>query len=495
MSERRRFGALGRYESLPIHVAALASVVAGIGMLIGALVEAIDGGPDLAALVACGVPVVVIATLLWRLTVLPERIRALDVFVTVTLAWVLLAAVGAIPYLATGRLPAVDQAFFESISGFTTTGATVLAPVSDTSQGLLMYRAITQWIGGMGVVVLVIAILPTVGSGAMSLMQAEAPGPTGERLTPRVRQTARNLWLFYIGLSVAVLVAYLLAGMSLYDGFAHTFTTVSTGGFSPHNASLRHFDSAMIEWIAIIAMFTAGGSFALYLRALRGSVGPLVRSVELRAYGAAVIVAVVLIWATAGAVGSVEQQLRDVLFSVVSIMTTTGYTTVDYALWSDAAQMVILLALPFGAMAGSTAGGIKFVRVIAMASYAHRAALGQLHPTLVRPVRVGSVTMHEDVARRVVGFMAMATLILGLGALAIAVAGADLITALSASLSSFANVGPGLGGISPSGDYLALSGWARLVTMAQMLLGRLEIFPVILALSVVTLRRRRLRAS
>jgi trk system potassium uptake protein len=485
-----RFASSRRYASLPVHVAAVSTAVAGLGMLVGALVELLDGGPDLWALLVCGAPTLVGGVFVWRATTVPKEVRILDVFVTVTMAWVFLAAIGAVPYLVTGRLTAIDQALFESISGFTTTGATVLQPIADTSQGLLMYRAITQWIGGMGVIVLVIAVLPTVGAGAMSLMQAEAPGPSGERLTPRVRQTARNLWLVYVGFSVAVLVAYLIAGMSLYDGFAHTFTTTSTGGFSPHNASLRHFESAAVEWIAIVAMFLAGGSFALYYRALRGHVRPLVHSTELHVYALVVAVAALTVFAVADAETGAAEHLRDSLFSIVSVVSTTGYTTADFGAWSQGGQVVIILLLPFGAMAGSTAGGIKFVRVIAIASYAHRAALRQLHPRLVRPVRVGDRAIPEDVAHRIVGFMVMALAIFGGGAVLIALSGPDLITSFSAAASAFGNVGPGLGDIDPSGDYLALPPAARLVTMVQMLLGRLEIYPVILALSVVTLRRR-----
>ncbi|CAN5529380.1 TrkH family potassium uptake protein [soil metagenome] len=485
-----RFTASRRYASLPVHVAAVSTAVAGLGMLVGALVELLDGGPDLVALVACGLPTTVGGVLVWRATTVPKEVRILDVFVTVTMAWVFLAAVGAVPYLVTGRLTTFDQALFESISGFTTTGATVLQPIADTSQGLLMYRAITQWIGGMGVIVLVIAVLPTVGAGAMNLMQAEAPGPSGERLTPRVRQTARNLWLVYVGFSIAVLVAYLIAGMSVYDGFAHTFTTTSTGGFSPHNASLRHFESAAIEWIAVVSMFLAGGSFALYYRALRGHPRPLVRSTELHVYAVVVVTAALTVFMIADAETGTALHLRDSLFSIVSVVSTTGYTTADFGAWSQGAQVVIILLLPFGAMAGSTAGGIKFVRVIAVASYAHRAALRQLHPHLVRPVRVGNRPIPEDIAQRIVGFMVMALAIFGGGAALIALTGPDLITSFSAAASAFGNVGPGLGDIDPSGDYLALPLAARLVTMAQMLLGRLEIYPVILALSVVTLRRR-----
>ena len=485
-----RFGPRGRHPSLPIHVGGLSTAVAGIGMLIGALVEALDGGPDLLALLACGVPTTLVGLGVWRSTSVPTEVRILDVFVTVTVAWVVLAAIGGIPYLATGRLTAPDQALFESLSGFTTTGATVLRPVADTSQGLLMYRAITQWIGGMGVIVLVIAVLPTVGAGAMNLLQAEAPGPSGERLTPRVRQTARNLWLVYVGFSVAVLIAYLIAGMSLYDGLAHTFTTVSTGGFSPHNASLRHFESAAIEWIAIVAMFLAGGSFALYYRALRGQVRPLLRSTELHVYALVVLVASATVFAVADAETGVAEHVRDSLFAIVTVVSTTGYTTADFGEWTQAAQVVIILLLPFGAMAGSTAGGIKFVRILAVASYAHRAALRHLYPRLVRPVRVGNRTLPDDIAQRIVGYMIMALAVFGGGALLIALTGPDMTTSFSAAASSFGNVGPGLGDIDPTGDYLNLPAAARAVAMVQMLLGRLEIYPVILALSVITLRRR-----
>lgn len=479
-----------RVRSLVLYVAALSAAVAGVGMLVGALVELADGGPDTIALFACGVPVTAVGFVVWRSSVPPREIRILDVFLTVTLAWSALAVVGALPYLATGRLSSVDLALFESISGFTTTGATVLRPVSDTSQGLLMYRAITQWIGGMGVIVLVIAVLPTVGAGAMSLLQAESPGPSGERLTPRVRHTARNLWVVYLGFTVVVAVAYLLAGMSLFDAWAHSFTTVSTGGFSPHDASMSHFGSATVEWIAIVAMFLAGGSFALYYRALRGRPGPLLRSMEFRTYLVVVLAAsaIAFLFAGDGFIGATH--LRDSVFSMVSVISTTGYATADFALWAPVVQVVIMVLFPLGAMAGSTAGGVKFVRLIAAGSWAHRSALQQLHPRLVRPVRVGAQPIDEQIAGRILGFLVLALAIVGGGAVLISLTGPDLVSSFSAAGSSFGNVGPGLGEVGPTRDYLSLSWFARAVTMAQMLLGRLEIYPVILALSVITLRRR-----
>ncbi len=490
-AEPRRWQGPGRRRpSLPLHVGALSVTVAGVAMLVAAGVDRIDGGPDARALLLCGLPTTAIGVVVWRGTRVPKEVRTLEVFVTVTLAWASLAGVGALPYLATGALTTVELALFESISGFTTTGATVLRPIDSTSQGLLLYRALTQWIGGMGVIVLVIAVLPTVGSGAMNLMTAEAPGPSGERLTPRVRQTARNLWSVYLGFTVAVLVAYVAAGMSLYDGVAHAFTTVSTGGFSPHNASLAHFDSAAVEWIAIAAMFLAGGSFALYFRALRGEPGPLLRSSELRAYAVVVLAAVAVVFLVGDVDAPRAEHIRASFFAITSVVSTTGFTTADFGGWSQGAQIVIMLLLPVGAMAGSTAGGVKMVRVLAIASYAHRSALSQLHPRLVRPVRVGSRALPEEIATRIVGFMVLALAIFGGGATLIALTGPDMITSFSAAASSFGNVGPGLGDVGPTGDYLELPWQARVVTMVQMLLGRLEIYPVILALSVFTLRRR-----
>jgi trk system potassium uptake protein TrkH len=344
--------------------------------------------------------------------------------------------------------------------------------------------------GGMGVIVLVVAVLPTVGSGGMSLLEAEAPGPTGERLTPRVRQTARRLWAVYIAFTVALAAAYTVAGMNLFDGVAHSFTTVSTGGFSPYNRSLGHFDSAAIEWIAIVAMFLAGSSFTLLYRLLRGSPGPLLRSKEFHLYSLLVVLVSGIMFAVNDAAGPIADRIRGSLFATTTVMSTTGYATDDFGSWSQAAQAVIMILLPIGAMAGSTAGGVKLVRVLAVASYAHREALRQLHPKLVRPVRVGGGIMPDRTADKVVGFLVLALATFGGGALLIALTGPDIVTSFSAAATAFGNVGPGLGDVGPTNDFLTLPRFARWVTMAQMLLGRLEIYPVILALSVITLRRR-----
>ncbi len=474
-----------RFAHLPTHVAGITAAVAGVGMLVSALVGLLEGDDQAFTLTWCGCASLAVGLGLYAITRVPDKIQLLDIFVTVTIAWVALAVAGALPYVATGTLRSFDDALFEAVSGFTTTGATVLRPIEGTSRGLLFWRAITQWIGGMGVIVLVVAVLPTMGTGGFGLIEAEAPGPAGERLTPRVRHTAIRLWGIYVGFTIVLAAAYALAGMNLYDCLAHSFTTVSTGGFSPYNASLGHFDSAAIEWIAIVAMFLAGGSFTLYLRLLRGQPGPLLTSIEFRLYLMFVVGMSAVLHITADPLTAGHQSIRDAAFTTTSLVSTTGFGTADFAQWSEAAQAMILLALPIGAMAGSTAGGVKLVRVIAVASFAHRATLRQLHPRLVRPVRVGGNVLDEQTTNKVLGFVILALACFGGSALIIALMGVDLITALSASATTFGNVGPGLNQVGPTSDFLTLPRAARWVAIGNMLLGRLEIFPILLALAAL----------
>ncbi|MEM9041350.1 MAG: TrkH family potassium uptake protein [Actinomycetota bacterium] len=470
------------------HIVGITLAVVGAGIVVAGIIDLVDGGPDVAALAATGVVIAAMGVGLWKHTTTPKQMRVLDVFTAVTVTWVVIAIAGAVPYIVTGHFVRIDDALFESMSGFTTTGATVTPDIEATSKGLLFWRSTTQWMGGMGVIVLVVAVLPTVGSGGMNLMQAEAPGPTGERLTPRVRETARRLWAVYLGLSALLVAAYMLAGMDLYDGVSHSFTTVSTGGFSPYQGSLGHFESAAIEWIAIVGMFLAGGSFTLYYRALRRDPKPLLKSTEFRVYLLAVAAVALWSFVTSGNGGGQSAGFRDSLFTTVSTVTTTGYVTAEYGDWSQTAQSLLLIMLPIGAMAGSTAGGVKLLRVMAVSSYAHREALKHLHPKLVRPVRVGNVVITDDVAGKVVGFLLLTLVIFGGGSFLIAATGPDLITAFSASATSLGNVGPGLGALDHSGDFTAIPSLGRAIAMVQMLLGRLEIYPVILALSVITLR-------
>ena len=480
-----------RSEHLVLHVVGLAVAVCGVGILVGAAVDAIDGGPDVVAMSIVGVVATVVGLVAWRLTVVPSRIARLDVFVTVTASWVAIAIVGAVPFVVTGTLTSPIDALFESVSGFTTTGSTVLRPIEDASAGMLFFRAISQWLGGMGVIVLVVAVLPTVGVGGMDLLEAEAPGPAGERLTPRVAQTARRLWGVYVGFTVLLTLAYLVAGMSPFDAAAHSLTTVSTGGFSPHTESMAYFQSGLIEWIAIVGMFIAGCNFTMLYKLLRRNPTPLLRSAEFRLYVVLVVAATVVVLIVSDGVPRDLTGLRQALFTVLAIVTTTGFGLVDFGGWAQASQAMLLILMPIGAMAGSTAGGVKMIRVLAVASVAHRESLRQLHPRMIRPVRIGDAVLDDQLANKVLGFLVLALAAFGGAGLLIALSGADMITAFSAAATLFGNVGPGLGDVGPSGDFLNISPFARLVGIGAMLLGRLEVYPILLALVALPLHRPR----
>ncbi len=483
--------------SLIAQIIGLTLAFAGAGLVLSAVVEIVYGTTsDWQVLGLAGLVSLAVGYGLRTLTSVPDRILRLDVFASVTSSWLAMAVVGAVPYLATGAITGLDRAMFESVSGFTTTGATVLGAatdptVFDASVGLLFWRSVTQWLGGMGVIVLVVAVLPSVGSWGMGLLEAEAPGPTGERLTPRVTHTAQHLWAFYLGFTVLTMLGYLVAGMNLYDAASHSLTTVSTGGFSRYTLSIAHFESAAIEWVAIAAMFVAGSSFTLLYRLVRGKPGPLLRSVEFRLYVTVLAVATGLTWFSSGEPIS-GTGLRNSLFTVTSVVSTTGYGTADFVgAWKPPAQAVLLILMPVGAMAGSTAGGVKLVRVLAVASLAHRETLAQLHQKLIRPVRVGRSLIDERIVARVVGFLVLVLAAFGGGGLLIALTGEDVITAFSASATTLGNVGPGLGDVGPRSDFAGLSVFARLVCIVNMLLGRLEIYPVLLALVKLPIPRAR----
>lgn len=463
----------------------LSIAVSGVGVLVSGVVEAIDGGGEVVPLLLCGAVITSIGLALRWSTKLPEHIQAIEIFTTVAVAWGALAVFGALPYLVTGTLTSIDDAVFESVSGFTTTGATVLRPIEGVSKGVLFWRSITQWLGGMGVIVLVVAVLPAAGAGGFDLLEAEAPGPAGERLTPRVQQTAARLWLVYLIFTLVMVGLYLGGGMSLYDAFSHSFTTVSTGGFSPYNRSMAHFESAYIEWVAIVAMFLAGTSFTLVYRAVTGRVGPLARSIEFRLYVVVVVLASIAVFITADPNTSGHQAIRDSVFTVTSVVSTTGYATADFGAWDQATQGVILLLLPLGAMAGSTAGGVKMVRLLAVASFAHRETLRQLHPRMVRPIRVGGEVLDDRIVKKVLGFMVLSLASFGGTALIISLSGADLVTAISAAATTFGNVGPGLADVGPTNDFLNLPRLGRWVAVGNMALGRLEIYPILLALASI----------
>jgi trk system potassium uptake protein TrkH len=463
------------------HVVGLTLAIAGAAMCVSAGVEVAQGGALGVRILACGLAVGVPGLILWLTTEVPSRIPTASIFATVLSAWTAFILVSTIPYLVTHTFAHFDHALFESVSGFTTTSASVLRPIEGTAPGILFWRAATQWIGGVSVVVFAVSVLPFLGVGVMQLTQTSSIGPSSEFLAPRVRAIAARLVPIYVGFTVIVAAAYTLAGMQAFDAVTHAFTTVSTGGFSTHNQSFAAFQSPAIQWIAIVAMIVAGGSYALYWRALRGKPLIVLRSAEFRAYAAitAAMCAVTVAWNASGN-GWQAGTVRRTIFTTVSITSTTGYRLSNFDRWATAPQLLLVFAMGLGAMAGSAAGGFKVGRLLAVLAYARRQLFAQLHPRAVAVVRFGREVVPEIVVGRVVGFFALFMAVGGAGTFLVAAFGADMRTAISTVASSIGNVGPALGAAGPTRDYLGVSAGARVVLMVMMLTGRLEVFPVLL---------------
>ncbi len=464
-----------------VNITGMTLALAGGGMIASAVVDFINGGPDVASLLLPGLVALAVGAAAWWTTSIPESLAVRSVFGAIAAAWVALSLVSAVPYLTTGVLDRFDLALFEGVSGVTTTGATVIADLESVSDGLLFWRALTQWFGGLGVIILAVAILPFLGAGGMGLLRSELPGPAAQHLAPRVRDTLRRLWGVYVGFTVVMTGAYLAGGLSPYDATTHAFTTVSTGGFSTRNANLAAFDSAVIEWIAVGGMFLAGTSFVLLWRAVRGHPGPLLRSAELRTYAGLIAVSAVVItvW-NATDTAFDHETIRRSIFAVVSVGSTTGFTTVDWGTWIDPAQALLLFLMLIGGMTGSTAGGSKVLRLLTAASYARREIHRHVHPRLVGVVRIGREVVPEEIVSRILGFQALFFSVVVIGSVAVASFDVDIVTALSAVVASVSNVGPGLGDVSPGETFLALDAGARGLTVVLMLLGRLEIYPLLL---------------
>lgn len=415
-----------------------------------------------------------------HLTKVPNGLSFQEAFATVTFGWTAVALVGALPYLLSRQIPDPVSALFESMSGFTTTGSTILTDIEAVMPGILLWRSITQWLGGMGFIVLGVAILPYLGVGGMQLFRLEAPGPTTDRLRPRIRETAKLLWLVYAVLTALLVLLYTSAGMTVLEAVNHALTTMPTGGFSTRNASLAAYGPA-IQWIAIAFMYLAGTSFTLHYRALGRGVTAYWRDVEWRLYtgiilvGSAVITLLVL-----GKGVPLGQAVRDAVFQVVSIVTTTGYGTADYVLWVPAAQIALFLLFFLGGMAGSTAGGMKMIRVLLVLKHAWLEIRKQLHPRAVFVPKVGGRAVHEHVMLNVLGFVLLYMLIFGVATFGMALLGLSLPAAAGAAATAISNVGPGLAELGPTANFAAIPAAGQLLLTFLMLVGRLELYTVLL---------------
>jgi trk system potassium uptake protein TrkH len=407
-----------------------------------------------------------------------EDLKRVEGLAIVAGSWLVLSWSAAIPYLGAGMGP-ID-AMFEAMSGLTTTGATVMRDFSEYGRGLFFWRSMTQWFGGMGVIALFVAVLPKLGIGGRQLFFAEAPGPTDEKLTPRIRKTAAALWAVYAGLTCAEFVALIAAGMPVYDSACHAMTTLSAGGFSPHGQSIAGYENPAVEWIIIVFMFAAGANFALHYRTLRGEGLALPKDEEFRAYFGIVVVAALLcmVFLSPEIPGAIDR-LRHSLFQTLSIVTTTGYASTDFQLWNDQAKVILLLLMFIGGCAGSAAGGPKVVRQLLIARYTLLELRRTLHPRGVLPVKLGGRVVTDDVMRGVLVFFLFYLLLFAVCTVVVGALGADLITALTASIACLGNIGPGLNAVGPMANFADLHPVSKVVLTAAMWIGRLEVLTVL----------------
>lgn len=406
-----------------------------------------------------------------------------DGLAVVSLSWIIASVIGALPYYIDGMIPSFTDAFFEAMSGFTTTGASILTDIEAHPLSLLFWRGLTHWIGGMGIIVLSLAILPFIGVGGIHLLKAEIPGFGHEKMTPRLHQMALRLWAVYMGLTALLAALYIAGGMNLFEALTHSFSTVATGGLSPKNASLGHFNSPFIEWITTLFMFLSGVNFALHYRFLLRQPGVYRRDEEFRLYAAIVIISslaagVVLFWG--GYCPSVEEAARRGAFHVVSIITSTGYFTADYQLWPIFIHILFMLLIFAGACTGSTGGGLKILRVLILGRMAGRGPASGLHPEGVFLVKVRGKPAGAEVTASVTAFFILYLTVFAAGALIMGALGLDFETAVTSAAAALGNTGPGFGTVGPASNYFHIPGAGKWILSVMMLLGRLELYAVML---------------
>ncbi len=406
-------------------------------------------------------------------------------YIIVSISWVIFSLFGALPFYLSGEIPHFTDAFFETISGFTTTGATILRDIESMSKGLLFWRSMTQWLGGMGIIVLSLAVLPILGIGGMQLFFAEVPGPTPDKLHPRIKETAKTLWAIYVILTLAQIILLIAGGLTVFDAVCHAFTTMATGGYSTKQASIAYYDSPFVQYVFIVFMFLAGTNFTLSYFALHLRFDKMLKNEEFRFYavlilGFTLVIGLVLHF---GGYLQGEPAFRHALFQVVSIMTTTGYATMDYLLWPPLVILLIFMLMFIGGSAGSTGGGIKVLRVMLLLKNSMLEFKRLIHPKAIVPVRFNNNTVQPEVIINILAFVSIYFIITVIGMITVSAMGYDLATSAGAVAATLGNIGPGLGMVGPVADYAHFNDFGKWFLSFLMLIGRLELFTVIILFS------------
>ena len=467
----------------------------GVTMLLPALIAWGYNEPDLVGHLKSSAICVLIGLPVWFFTRKNRSLNNKDGFAIVTLAWILVALAGAQPFYLTGAIPNFTDAWFESMSGVTTTGATIIGNIEtlpnlvngieSLPHGVLFWRSFIQWIGGMGIIVFTIAILPLLGVGGVQLFKAEVPGPVADKIRPRINQTAKILWMVYVGFTFVQMLLLGLAGMPWFDSVCHAFTTMPTGGFSTQNASIAAYSNPLIHYIIIFFMFVAGVNFTLHFRAITGNYKVHLKDYEFRVYLSIICIATLLIFFNISSANSdwSHNSFLISLFESLAMLTGTGYANADYELWPFFSQHILLIIMFFGAMGGSTSGGMKITRIILLIKYAATETRRMLHARAIIPIRIGDRFISDEVVRNTLGFSLIYLSIFVLTSFVLTAFNLDLLSAIGASASAIGNVGPAFGAFGPTDNYALLHPIGKWMLTICMLLGRLEIFTIMVLFS------------
>ncbi len=467
-------------------VLGLLLLVEGIAMLIAMAVALLYGENDWPAfLISAGINLgsgALITLLTWKAK---KDIGKREGFIIVTMVWIVFSLFGSFPYMISGSIPNFTDAFFETMSGFTTTGSSILNDIESLPHGVLFWRSISQWLGGMGIIVLSLAILPVFGIGGMQLFIAEVPGPTPDKISPRITQTAKTLWGIYMLFTAAETLLLWAGGMSFYDAICHAFTTMATGGFSTKQASIAHWSSPYIQYVITFFMFLAGTNFTLSYLAIKGKFSTVFKDEEFKYYGIIILsfTAIITFGLLVSSRLNFEPAFRDALFQVVSIVTTTGYATADYLLWKPILTMLIFALFFFGGSAGSTGGGIKIMRIVLLSKNGYYELKRLIHPHAIIPVKFNRHSVDSKIVTNVLAFFMLYMVIFFVSTIIFTLIEPDMESSMGAVATSLGNIGPGLGSVGPAENFFHIKPIGKWFLSFLMLLGRLELFTVLVLFS------------
>lgn len=469
-----------------IRVIGFLLIVEGLFMFSGLPFSIYYGEDSWLSLLYSGLITIAVGGILWFSTRKhPKNIAKKEGYVIVSVTWIAISLFGTLPFLISGTIPNFTNAFFETMSGFTTTGATILTDIESMPKGILFWRSMTHWIGGMGIIVFTVALLPILGIGGMQLYAAEMPGVTKDKLHPRITATAKRLWGIYVIFTAAETILLLFGGMNLFDALCHAFGTVATGGFSTHNDSIAAF-SPYIQYVIVVFMILAGTNFTLHYLALHGKFSKVWKSEEFRYFLYLIVagtLAITLVLAIAKEGMSFEEAFRTSFFQVVSVITTTGFITDNYLNWPGTLWFFIFLMMFIGGMAGSTGGGIKVVRQLLLLKNSLLELKRLIHPQAIIPVRMNGKVVSQDIIFKVMAFFLIYIIVFIIGSSVMALMGLDASTAIGATAATLGNIGPGIGMVGPVDNYEFIPYPGKWFLSFLMLLGRLELFTVLILFS------------